>query len=121
MHYADCAVDQRQRQPQQDKTVGQGLAGEADFLADVEHQRQENQAEGDDDGGVHELSRPSDVHCFGGSHREQARSHIDLGCSQNLCSKEIPCGSELARDWGRCGLSVNSVKPTRHSPAKSAH
>ncbi|MNV79526.1 hypothetical protein D3C71_1730830 [compost metagenome] len=53
MHDADCAIDQRQRQPQHDKTVGQGLAGEADVLADVEHQRQEDQAEGDDDGGVH--------------------------------------------------------------------
>ena len=41
------------RQPQRGEAVGQGLPAEANALAYVEHQGEQDQAEEDDDGGVH--------------------------------------------------------------------
>ncbi|MNP73094.1 hypothetical protein D3C76_1697620 [compost metagenome] len=64
MDDADCAIDQGQRQPQHDETVGEDLAGEADFLADGEHQGEQDQAEGDDDRRVHGEIHPSDFCCL---------------------------------------------------------
>jgi hypothetical protein len=53
MHHPHRTIDHRQCQPQRGEAVGQGLSAEADALADVEHQGEQDQAEEDDDGGVH--------------------------------------------------------------------
>ncbi|MNU03877.1 hypothetical protein D3C72_2480670 [compost metagenome] len=62
MHHAHRAIDQRQGQPQHDEAVGEDLAGEADLLADVQHQGEQDQAESDDDGGVHGVFCLPDVY-----------------------------------------------------------
>src|SRR5471030_89536 len=107
---------------QDDETVGQRLTVETDSLADVEHQCQQDQAEENDDGGVHGVFRPLAMCCLIGRLREQARSHMRSVCPTVLCSTQIQCGSGLAREGvtevsARANHQSRSARQTRSEPA----
>ncbi|CAI8983356.1 hypothetical protein EMIT0232MI5_80100 [Pseudomonas sp. IT-232MI5] len=98
MHHSHRAINHRQCQPQGGEAVGHGLAAETDALADVEHQREQDQAEENDNGGVHGAFCLMEVQCREEPLREEARSHNETRLDINFMYTGNPCGSEPARE-----------------------